>query len=128
MIPRLLALDVGTRRTGTAFFDPKTDIIVPLDTIVHENEETLALRIAALVHERSIEAVVLGLPLLLSGDEGSQARIVRELGSMLIKNNMHVAYVDERYTTQKGGENDGDARAACAILTIYCEQNGYLTN
>lgn len=121
---RFLALDIGTRRTGVAFFDDATGIPLPLDTLRHATAEELVARLRLLMDERKIEKLLIGLPLLPSGDEGSQARLVREVASM-IGGDIPVVFVDERYSTPSSKETkhgvhashfDGDAAAACALF------------
>ena len=120
---RYLALDVGTRRTGVAFLDSAVGIPLPLDTIHHASEEELIVAALAVVRTRSIDRVVVGLPLLASGDEGSQAAVSRKVGSRLASSGITVEYADERYSSPTGKDGiplrkiDGDAAAACAILS-----------
>ena len=113
---KYLGLDLGTKRTGIAFADSDDDILFSLETISHENFEDLLDRIMVLIAEKSIDEVVLGLPLLPSGEEGSQAEIVRNFSAMLSKAQIPHCLVDERYTSQKLKDLDSDAAAACKIL------------
>ncbi len=122
---RYLSLDVGTRRTGIAYLDDAVGIPLPLDTLHHESLEQLTKSVLEIVRTRGVGTVIIGLPKLPSGDEGSQASISREVGTLLQKS-IDVRYVDERYTTPKtrnhknvlsAAEYDGDAAAACALLS-----------
>lgn len=119
---RILALDIGKRRTGVAFCDDSIGIPLPLDTVIANDEADLVGQILQLCDEREIDALVIGLPLLLSGEEGAQSSFVRLIGSRLEEAEVPVEYLDERYTTQKSGENDGDARAACGLLQLFIER------
>ena len=80
---RVLALDHGTARIGCAISDPSGTLATPLPVI--EPPEPRA--VAELVAEHEVERVVVGLPLHLSGEEGSQAALARtfcaELEAML---------------------------------------------
>ena len=80
---RVLALDHGTVRIGCALSDPSGTLATPLPVI--EPPEPRA--VAELVAEHGVERVVVGLPLHLSGEEGSQAALARtfcaELEAML---------------------------------------------
>ena len=80
---RVLALDHGTVRIGCAISDPSGTLATPLPVI--EPPEPRA--VAELVAEHEVERVVVGLPLHLSGEEGSQAALARtfcaELEAML---------------------------------------------
>lgn len=123
---RYLALDIGKRRTGVAFFDDATGVPLPLDTIEHRTEKQLIEHVKKLFAERSIDCMVVGLPLLPSGTEGSQVEYVREIADTLQDMGMKVVFQDERYTTATGKRQpdiakriDGDAAAACEILGSY---------
>jgi putative Holliday junction resolvase len=115
---RYLGLDVGLRRTGVAFADSNDDILFSLETISHTSEDELFERVVALVKEKSIDEVVLGLPLLLSGEEGSQANIVIKFNERLQDKGISSSMIDERYTTPKSNELDKDAASACKILSL----------
>lgn len=116
---RLLALDIGTRRTGIAYCDD-TGVPLPLNTIEHESERALIDHIHDLIAARNIDHLIIGLPLLPSGAEGKQSKIVRSVGETLSAM-VPVEYLDERYTTQDSYP-DPDARAACALLTTFLER------
>ena len=70
---RALALDYGTARIGCAISDPSGTLATPLPVI----EPPQARSVADLVSEHGVERVVVGLPLHLSGEEGSQAALTR---------------------------------------------------
>jgi putative Holliday junction resolvase len=120
---RVLALDHGTARIGCALSDPSGTLATPLPTI--EPPEPRA--VAELVAEHGVERVVVGLPLQLSGREGSQAGLVRtfcgELETLL---DIPVETYDERLTTRmaEGSRRDGaaaapDSLAAAHLLESY---------
>lgn len=121
---RFLALDTGTRRTGVAYLDEATGIVLPLDTLRHASEAELVAAVDDLCTKRSIDIVVVGLPMLPSGAEGEQAQYARRVGEMLVQKGWKVRFHDERFTTpKKPGKHgiplsayDGDAAAACALL------------
>lgn len=119
---KLLALDVGERRTGVAFFDPAIDFVIPLDTIHHHNEGELVDAAEAVLQQRGVKNVVVGLPLLLSGIEGSQAKFAKGVGALLVARGFDVAYIDERFTTDRQHPGDGDAKAACIVLNTYLQR------
>ncbi|MBT4120283.1 MAG: Holliday junction resolvase RuvX [Candidatus Peribacter sp.] len=119
---RILGLDIGLRRTGVAFADSTDDILFSLETIQHKSEEELIEAIQNIVAEKSIEEVVLGLPLLLSGEEGSQAKIVVNIQEKLKNEGISCSVLDERYTTPKAGDMDKDAASACEILALWLQR------
>ncbi len=129
---RVLGLDVGMRRTGVAFMDTESiGFPLAMPTISHTTTKELLGNLAEIIRAKKITQVVLGLPFLPSGDEGSQSTYVRSVGEALQKENVTVAYIDERYTTRKTspqvhpkkgrGENavESDSLAAIAILEAF---------
>jgi putative Holliday junction resolvase len=120
---RVLALDHGTVRVGCALSDPSGTLATPLPVI--EPPEPRA--VAELVAEHEVGRVVVGLPLHLSGEEGSQAALARgfcaELEAML---SIPVETYDERLTTKmadatrRGGASGArDSIAAAHLLQAY---------
>jgi len=80
---RLLGLDYGSHRIGVAVSDPLGLIAQPLQAIRRRGDNRDIESIGALVREFSVEAVVLGLPLMLDGTEGVQAKRARDFGAKL---------------------------------------------
>lgn len=120
---RVLALDHGTVRMGAAMSDPSGTLATPLPVI--EPPEPRA--VAELVAAHGVERVVVGLPLHLSGEEGSQAALARtfcaELEAML---SIPVDTYDERLTTRMadasrraGAGAARDSIAAAHLLQDY---------
>jgi putative Holliday junction resolvase len=131
---RYLAFDIGAARTGVAFLDTAVGIPLPLETIKASLGE-LPARIENIARERDVTGLVLGLPLLPSGKEGSQVTLVRSVAENLETRGFAVHFVDERYTTPRAGSRaraypgreppgDPDARAACALLEAFRGANG----
>lgn len=114
---KLLALDIGTRRTGVAFLDEDVNVPVALETIVHATFSDLQARVTELITRKGIDRVIIGLPLLLSGGEGKQATIVRAFSKMLMEEGFVVELRDERYTTPRNATFDADSAAAVALLS-----------
>lgn len=119
----MLALDHGTARIGCAISDPTGILATPLPVI----EPPEAKLVAEIVAEHGVERVVIGLPLHLSGEEGSQAALARgfavELEAML---SIPVETYDERLTTRMaemsrraGATAAPDSLAAAHLLEAY---------
>ena len=95
---RTLGLDVGDRRIGVAASEGQ--LAVPLSIIEHENRAADLDRIAAIAREQEAQAIVVGLPLTMSGEEGNQARKTRRFGDALARRvEVPVVYHDERMST-----------------------------
>lgn len=114
---KILAIDLGRRRSGVAFLDTDNGVPIALDPLSHDDYTDAVARITSLVHTKDIDHIVLGLPLLPSGDEGEQARFTRACGDVLRANGCDVLYIDERYTTPDHVLH-GDTVAACSILDL----------
>src|SRR5206468_2725987 len=69
---RVLGLDLGDVRIGVAISDPERRLAVPLGT-VHTGAPADLKAVAALVREHDVTAVVVGLPLRMSGETGTRA-------------------------------------------------------
>jgi len=94
-----------------------------LETISGKTEDELVEHIQNLISEKSIEELVIGLPLLPSGERGSQADWAQLMIDKLQSIGTPISLIDERYTTGKLTEVDQDAAAACKILSIKLDQN-----
>lgn len=97
---RVMALDVGERRIGVALSDPTRTLAAPLTTIRAEPRTTALKRIATLIREHEVTALVVGLPLTMSGDIGPQATLVQQFADELRQIiEVPLYFVDERLTT-----------------------------
>ena len=97
---RALGIDVGSKRIGVALSDHLGLLAAPLKAIAVRRGHELA-EIAALVREREIDTVVIGLPTSLDGSEGPQALRVRAFAERLAPHlgAIPIAFADERFTT-----------------------------
>jgi putative holliday junction resolvase len=115
---RVLALDHGTVRIGCAISDPSGTLARPLPVI----EPPEARAVVELVAEHDVKRIVVGLPLLMSGAEGSQAGLARtfcaELEALL---DIPVETYDERLTTRMAetSKRDGAAAAADSLAAAH---------
>jgi len=97
---RVLGIDYGERRLGLATSDETGTFAFPAGVIERTKigRDIAALRAA--VKERSIERVVIGLPLHLSGREGDSAAAAREFAARIERElGLPVEWIDERFTT-----------------------------
>lgn len=123
---RVLALDFGAARTGVAVSDATGTIARPLGVVERAATPAGLTRIADLVTQEEAERVVVGLPLTLRGERGSQAEATEEFVRALREAiQVPVETYDERFTTalasKDGGEAPEDARAAAHLLESYLE-------
>jgi putative Holliday junction resolvase len=97
-----IGVDVGSARVGVAASDPSGTFASPVETLRRDVEGGLDLAaLVRLVAEREAVEVVVGLPRLLSGEEGEAARLAREYAAGLARliTPTPVRLVDERLTT-----------------------------
>lgn len=120
---KLLALDVGTKRTGAAYGDTQHDFVMALDTIAHTSEEELVKRVAEISKEKDIDEIIIGLPILLGGEEGSQAIKVRGVSKKIEEaTGLPLHYLDERYSSTSKDKKMVDAQAALEMLQIALQR------
>lgn len=95
----MLALDLGDARIGTALSDPERRVAVPLGTIRTGAPADLK-AVAELVAEHEVGLVVVGHPLLLSGERGTRARHAEAFAEALrTVLDVPVVLHDERFST-----------------------------
>ena len=148
---RIIALDVGDRRIGVAISDPTGMLASPLTVIERGGNADMvaADAVIALARERSAGEIVVGIPYLMSGRAGAQARITLEFADALAAlADIPVRRVDERLSSAQAarmlaqasgagergrgrghGNGNGDkgridAAAAAVILQAYLDARG----
>ncbi len=132
-MPRILAVDWGERRVGVALSDPAGIIATGLATIVVKSPEYAVNRVADLAREHEAERIVVGMPLLMSGERGEAAETAQRFADALAgKTGLPVDTYDERLTSalserrlREVGVRTGHQRArvdqgaAVALLESY---------
>jgi putative Holliday junction resolvase len=97
---RIMALDVGARRIGVAVSDPLGITAQGIDTIQRKNKRTDLEVLRRLLAQYQVQEVVVGLPLRLSGAEGTQSEKMRVFADDLHRHlNVTVHLWDERWTS-----------------------------
>ena len=97
---RVLGLDVGDRRIGAALSDPLGITAQRLTLLERRDTPQDVEAIARLVSEHRVEAVVVGLPLLMRGEIGDQARrVIGFVEALRAGLSCPVHVLDERFTT-----------------------------
>jgi len=97
-----LGLDYGNRRIGMAVSDPLGLTAQPLPAIARTGDRKDIAEIGRRASEIGATSVVLGLPLLMNGDEGPAAVRAREFGARIEEEiSLPVTMWDERMTTMQ---------------------------
>lgn len=131
---RYLAIDYGSKRTGLAICDATETIVSPLAVI--QDQKDLLQKIADIIVNENVEAVVLGLPLNMDDSHGPQAKRVFNFADRLKgRINVPIYFQDERLSTFGAEEKLAaadftrgkkkkrlDAVAAAQILEAFLEQ------
>ena len=126
-------MDWGERRIGLAVSDPTGLIATALPTLVVRGREDAIARVVAVVEEREVERIVVGLPLLMSGARGEAAEAAEVFAAALReRTGLLTEMYDERLTSalserrlHETGVRTGhhrervDAGAAVALLESY---------
>ncbi len=102
---RFLGIDLGTKTMGIAVSDPGGTIAGSAGTIKRKSLEDDLARIREIVEDRDIKAVILGLPLHLSGKESEGSSRSREFKHVLEQRlGLPVILVDESLSTARAEE------------------------
>ncbi|MFP4166902.1 MAG: Holliday junction resolvase RuvX [Opitutales bacterium] len=130
---KYLGIDWGEKRIGLAYAD-EVGIATPLPAAVDRTKKERLARIARMVEERGIDALVVGYPLNMDGSAGFKAREVDAFIANLEKRfRLPVHRVDERLSShaveeglrgrKKPDRRSGeiDSRAAALILQDFLE-------
>jgi putative Holliday junction resolvase len=100
---RILAVDWGERRVGLAISDPSGTLASPLPTRTVRDPADAIEQVAAVAVGEEAERIVVGLPLLLSGERGEAARAAEAFAERLAERTaLPVETYDERLTSALG--------------------------
>ncbi|MEX2081006.1 MAG: Holliday junction resolvase RuvX [Dehalococcoidia bacterium] len=98
--PRLLCLDLGTRRTGVAVSDDLAAFAHTRPAIHHRDVQGLVSAVQALVQSEDAGEVIVGLPLGLSGRDTAQTKDARDIIALLrARLAVPVTTWDERFSS-----------------------------
>ena len=136
-VGRILGLDVGSKRIGLAVSDPLGITAQGLATLERRNKRHDFGHLERVIHEYKVKEIVVGLPLRMSGAEGTQAEKIQAFAEQLRQRfQLPVHLWDERLTTAEANrllretdlsiEKRGkavDRMAAVLILQGWMEKN-----
>ena len=97
-MPRILAIDYGTKRVGLAVTDPMKIIATSLATV---RAHDIIVYLKNYLQTESVECFVVGKPMKLDGSDSQSAVHVEKFISSLRKNfpDIKIERIDERYTS-----------------------------
>lgn len=99
-VGRVLALDVGSKRIGVAVSDELGITAQGLETIQRQNRRRDLEALSGLLNKYQVKEIVIGLPLRLSGAEGTQSTKMRAFAELLQSEfGVTIHLWDERWTS-----------------------------
>ena len=133
---RTLAIDYGEKKVGLALSDPLKIIAKPYKTIDNISDEKLIESFNAIISDKNIDEIVIGLPITMKNSFSKQTENVDKFIELLKKKiNIKVVVVDERLSSIeakkslinqgiKTGHNkkDIDMTAAALFLQSYLDK------
>jgi putative Holliday junction resolvase len=135
----VLGIDLGSRRIGLAISDPEERVALPAGTLASRGRAADLAALRALVAERGVRQVVVGLPLHMNGRAGPEAEAARAFAAALARETgLPVETLDERWTTveaertlretgrrgRKRTRGAADTLAATLLLRTFLERRG----
>src|ERR1700692_3375384 len=97
---RVMGLDVGSRRIGIAVSDPLGITAQGLETLERRNKRQDLAALERVIREYSVREIVVGLPLRMSGAEGTQSDKMQGFAEDLRKRfRLPIHLWDERLTS-----------------------------
>ncbi len=103
LLPRysaLIGLDLGEKTIGVAISDVTRMVASPLELIRKTKFTAEANRLFALIDEREVGAIVIGLPVNMDGTEGTRCQSNRAFARNLLRlRDIPIAFWDERMST-----------------------------
>jgi len=132
----VLALDYGTRRIGMAVSDESGTFAFPAGFLASSGRQRDLQALRDLIVEKSIQRVVVGLPLHLDGRRGEAAAVAEAFANEVAKiSGVPVELLDERWTTRAADRALSESRsgrrrrreavdttAATLLLRTFLEQ------
>ena len=135
---RLMGIDFGDARVGIALSDPLMIMSQGYKTIKNDGTDTLYEEIAAIIKEKEVTKIVIGLPKNMDNSEGFRTDATMEFAEKLKTfTSLEIDFSDERLTTVsahgflnemnvRGKKRKGavDTLSAALILETYMKKKG----
>ncbi|MGL1861622.1 MAG: Holliday junction resolvase RuvX [Pseudodesulfovibrio sp.] len=132
---RILAIDFGLKRVGLATSDRTGTLASPFRTLERTTRDKLFDELATIIVEEAVEAIVVGLPLSMDGEDTLTTRQARNFAQSLgRRTDLPIHMMDERLTSAQAEEELNaanvrgkkrkmalDSQAAVVILRSWLE-------
>lgn len=133
---RVLSIDFGLKRVGLATCDQTETLVSPFKTLERTTRDALFDVLASIIVEEKIEAIVVGLPLSMDGEDTLTTRQARNFADSLgRRTDLPIHLMDERLTSAQAEEELNaaglrgkkkkmalDSQAAVVILRSWLEK------
>lgn len=137
---RLMGIDFGDARVGIALSDPLMIMSQGYKTILNDGTDSLFEEIVAIIKEKEVTKIIIGLPKNMDNSQGFRTDATMEFAEKLKTfTDVEIDFSDERLTTVsahsflnemnvKGKKRKGavDTLSAALILETYMKKNGLL--
>ncbi|HWG87657.1 MAG TPA: Holliday junction resolvase RuvX [Candidatus Acidoferrales bacterium] len=122
-VGRILAIDFGSRRMGLAVSDALGITAQGLETLERKNKRSDFARLERTIREYQVTEIVLGNPLRMSGEEGTQSRKVAEFAEELRQRFVLPVHLwDERLTSSEANRLLRDAEVSLHKRTLAVDR------
>lgn len=132
---RILGIDYGTKRVGLALSDELKTIAQPLEFVPAQPAQALVDRLRAIISEKPVELILVGMPRNMDGTYGPAAEKARNFINALAKEiPVPIKTWDERLTSaqanriliaadvsRKNRKQNVDKMAAAILLQSYLD-------
>lgn len=101
---KYMGLDLGSKSCGVALTDPEGKFVRGLENMTFEtlNYQTLAARLMTIIEAEQVDAVVIGYPISLAGEEKTESKRVKRLKKALKPFfSGPIELFDERFSTRR---------------------------
>lgn len=125
----ILAVDYGSKWVGLAYAPAGTSIALPHGTIERTDDAQVVAAIVAHAQRESVGCIVIGMPLLLSGDESAQSKRTKEFVTLLRASApCEVVTYSEAHTSSEAAARGGSGssiheRSAMILLEDWLEMH-----
>jgi putative Holliday junction resolvase len=107
---KVLGVDLGDRRIGLALSDPSGVVALGAGFLEMRSQREALDGIEAIVSEKEVDQVVIGLPLTMSGQKGERAQITERFVDRLREHvQVPIMLWDERFTSEAAKRTLSDA-------------------
>lgn len=123
---KILALDLGTRKTGLAISDLDKTMAFMRPEIFHLSDQELIAEIKKIIQNENIQELLVGLPLSLSGQMDEKNKVFQIIKKIESEISLPIKKIDERLSTKQAisrssKREEDDSQSALILLQNYLD-------